>query len=80
MLDLDDAAVDWFMGARALGIPWANALEDRRLADEQAQGGPVTFLEALACDLVESCDLAGITYFHEGAFYFTPSDPWGLGL
>lgn len=80
MQKFDDAAVDWLMGVRALGLTWGNALEDRRLDMERDQGGPVTFIEALAADLIETCDLAGITYSHEREFYFTPNDPWGLGL
>lgn len=62
-MEVSDAIViDWLMGARALGLAWANSLEDRRLEMECEQGGPVSFLEALACDLIETCDCAGTTY------------------
>lgn len=70
--DPDQRAVNWLVAVRALGggfegIAWATALDE--FAAEACSGD---LIEALAIQLIEDCDLAGVTYFHDGAFYFMP--------
>lgn len=70
-----DVAVDWFLALRALGIDFANQVEDLRLAQSQRERRQVPFLEALSSYLLEECDLAGSTYEFEDRFYFMPWAP-----
>jgi hypothetical protein len=71
--DPTPAAVDWLLGVRALGLVWANILEDRRLKLCDEENREVTFTEALAIELIEDCGLAGVTYYHGETFYLTPT-------
>jgi hypothetical protein len=70
----NDAAVDWLLACTALGWQWANCLEDRRLRMVEDGETDATITAALAVELIEDCDLAGVTYYHEGAFYFAARD------
>lgn len=73
----DRAAVGWLIGVRALGLEWANEVEDRREAAAREERREVSFIETLACILIEDCDLAGTTYEWEQGFYFMP---WADGI
>jgi hypothetical protein len=74
----DDAAVDWLLACAALGWQWANCLEDRRLRMVEEGETDATITAALAVELIEDCDLAGVTYYREGAFYFVARDWSGV--